>query len=680
MGLVRNKFSTISLKWEVELFPFSEKYPSSNDFGSSGSAVAAFISGSVPNNNKGSKIITGIKNMTFVRAKGQPDAKCSFTVLGRPPRECVPGTWVVISSYQNTAAPDQSNMTSEATVIGMTNDFAASAQVENRKPRFIGQITTMDTSYVADPTSGLISQTTAYHVREWSHALQVPVRLDLYAFAQTASTGIGQLTSVLPSNFVGPPAPNSQGVDAAKIAELVKKSLNPFEVAHLILTVVGAMQKNDAINSIPALGMDGFKEVAVKMPSVPKSLLDRLGLDADPKDAFTSGFLKVITGVQVAPALNDGQWGGVFGGGGALKFSDFEKKYNKSPQDRPSVMGAGSILQTGAPAWQLLNSFCDPSINEFFTDFVHELNDDGSIGARPVLFVRDKPFSLVNVEKNLLGSGNADKVKSFSKYDNLPRIRIPEANITQFRFNNSIMNSPNFIRVNFGDFSSNPDTARAQSNFRPPTRLDAEINRFGGNELDVQTNFLGYNDGNASPGAAGSPASLVSAATDVINNPPSPNDVFDTAAGAIVDVSEGFEFTKWVDKVKLIMQSWHSYDYRMGSGTLVLKDDNFSLTVGFNAIFRMGNYDLVGHIEAINVSVGVDGNGTYTTQTQLQLSRIVVSVNGNNAPLQFIDPASFNYLTEDPVNIGNLTAGEALSVGGGEIISDISGAAGALLS
>jgi hypothetical protein len=617
MAAPRNGNSTTSLKWEVELFPFHETYPSNDDFGKKGASP-------------GVKIAKGIKQMNFVRGKGTPDAKSTFTIVGSPPKEAVVGTWIVISSYQKLT---------EGKLKG--RGFA-----ETSKPRFIGQITTVSTTYNTEAETGLISRSTVYQAREWSHALTIPVRLDSLALAAQFKDGFAKIE-----------AATKDEVKPGVITELIKQSFNPFQTAALVLTVIGALQQNDKPNGIDTKAFEKFYEVAVKMPSVPQSLLNRLGISAKPNAAFTSGFMKTIIGVQTKPMLNDGSWNGVFSKS-SMTLDDFQKNFNRSPSDRPSVLGAVYILQAGASAWQLLQSYCDPSLNEFYTDFVHEAGDNGIIGARPVMMMRDKPFSMKTVEKNVLTLTDPDavqKTSSFSKYDNLPRINIPSANISRFSISNTMINSPNYIRVDFHEMDGNANQAEAVSRFRGAIQLRPEMNRFGGYEFSIESNFLGHNGGNPAQTGGGAVGGVVGGTLDVGKNLKGALDnvtsKIDQAKGAIsgdtINITEKFEFVKWVDKMKLIAQSWHSYDYRMGSATLILRDDNFSLTCGFNAQFQIGNFVLVGHIETISASVVVDGNGTYITETQVQLSRVVVAPDGNKASLEFINPESFSYLNED---------------------------------
>jgi hypothetical protein len=126
--------------------------------------------------------------------------------------------------------------------------------------------------------------------------------------------------------------------------------------------------------------------------------------------------------------------------------------------------------------------------------------------------------------------------------------------------------------------------------------------------------------------------------------------------------SKGFDFPEWVSKMKAALASWYSFDYRMLNGQLVIKDDNFALTLGFNLQFRIGDYELVGHIESINTAANVDGKGNTITETTIRLSRIV-AVDSDNS-LKFIPPEHFGDLTNSAPEGSNQVAGINLSIPG----------------
>lgn len=602
-----NSSATVSTKWEVEFFPFKNTYPSKSDFSFGG------IDLNKSGTDSGQRIITGIKNLNFTRTKGQIDSLCSFTIIGRPPPNIIAGTWILISSVGTGAAREDYSFDTTRPIT----DAVKNQEVQGiRRIKFIGQITTVDYIYLKNE-KGVLTQQSVFKARPWSHSLNVPVRMDLFSLSNEIKGGIPKLANILSQD---------KSVSTKTIEELIAKSLNPFELVHTILAAIGAMNQADALSKIDIAKVAGFFNVAVTMPSVPRSLLDRLGFgfDVTPENAFSKGFINVVTGVQQAAVNNAGDWNGVFGQqGNSIPFKAFVSLFNNNPPDRPSTLGVNHIIQSGAPAWQLITTFCDPSVNEFFTDFIYDTNPDGSLSIKPTLFVRDKPFSMRHVENEVLNSVDGLSTKAllsnFTKYDDLPRIRIPSVYIKSISFSNSIINSPNYIRVNFADFAHNPDIPVNLSNLRPPIRLNEEMARFGGNELDVQSNFLGYNDNTKSGSISLNPLSLAKSI-----------------------LSKGFDFPEWVSKVKAALASWYSFDYRMLNGQITIKDDNFALTLGFNLQFKIGKYELVGHIESINTSVNLDFKGNAITETTITLSRIVM-VNKDNS-LQFIPPEDFGNL------------------------------------
>jgi hypothetical protein len=637
MSINRNSSATSSVKWEVEFFPWDSVYPKKGEFGENldefGKNLDEFGKNLLPvplSNSSGERISIGIKNLSFSRVKGQIDSLCSFTIIGTPPPNIIAGTWILISS----TGSGYSKFNEVQRTLPIDDKVKNESVQGIRRIRFLGQITTVDYIYNVNE-KGNITKQSVFKARPWSHSLGVPVRLDLFSLSNELKGGITKAVDALSQD---------KSISTKKIEELVSKSLNPFELVHTILAVIGAINQADALSKIDIAKLQGFPNVAVTMPSIPKALLNRLGFGAEvrPDSAFSTGFVKVVTGVQKNAINNDGKWNGVFGKqGNSISFIEASKNFDSNPPDRPATLGLNHIVQMGTSAWQLITSFCDPSVNEFFTDFIYDTDSDGAITVRPVLFVRDKPYSMRYVEEEVMptfdGKPTKTLLSTFTKYDDLPRVRIPSVFIKNFSFTNTILNSPNYVRINFSDLSNDPSMARLISLARPPVRLDPEMKRFGGNEVDIQSNFFGYNDKNKD----------VSLPIGGTSNGPnfdlSPSNVASSVAGTVgFKIPQKFDFPTWVSKVKAAIQSWHCYDYRMLSGTLNIKDDNFAITVGFNVQFRIGEYDLVGHVEAVNTNVMVDGKGNSITNTSIQLSRIVM-VNDENR-LVFISPKVFGNL------------------------------------
>lgn len=586
----RDREISVRTRWVVELFPHESKYPNTKDTDASSLKVPITLIASDQNVESFQKEIQkqeqegqqevilagGLTSISVSRTKVSPEAQCTFSITGDVPFSAFPGTWCLITSVS--IMPDGT---------------------ERKLIRFVGQIYDMSPQYVVDPRTALIGTQTTFRVREWSSALQCPVRYDIFSIVnslpqQSAVAALGTI------QFAAGKA--GEAISASELQKIVSNSFNPFELAHLILKLVGAINQDDSLQTIKSLGKLGLPEVALTMPSIPPNLLERLGMsDVNSKDPFSTGFVRVMTGVQQGSVHNDGSWNGVF-----KDINEYGNKLNRDPKDRPIALGLAALVSTGESAWALISKHCDPALNEFFTDVLYEEGDTpGSIIAKPTIFVRDKPFLM----RKLKDAFQEAPLNTWSLYDDLPRVRVDDVYITSFGLSNTFLNSPNFLRVNYQSQAFEANALRTLSEIYGTTRLLPEMRRFGGQEFFVETQFL---------------------SKDVI-------------AGRASNVN----FEQWFQKIKGVVAAWHGHNYRMATGNLVLRDDNIPLMVGFNVQFTFGQFEIVGHVESMNINYIIDDSGRDETVTQVKLSRIVQSLNGK---LDFIDPSAFaNLLKATPV-------------------------------
>lgn len=608
----RNEEQNVRVRWIVELYPFASKYPGKSDFkqGAAGLTVIAAkqdvqsvekeiekqkaINSTSSLGGKETTVAGGLSSIRISRSKATPDAQCVFTMIGHMPDGCFPGTWVIITSVNNDEA-------------GLPRKLV----------RFIGQIYDIDPDYTIVPGNALLQTRHTVHVREWSACLTMPVRYDMFAIINSLPAS-ASLSAI--ANIVGADAAIGQKVSVDELQKIATKAFNPYELVHLILKLIGAVNQNDLLNGIKDLGELGLPEVALSMPSVPPALLERLGLSgADTNAPFSSGLMDVITGVQKVGMYNDGTWNGIFGAPGpnqvvqysnaAFGFEDqgpptnssnptieeFKKSFDMNPKDRPIALGLAALVSSGEPAWSLIQNHCDTSLNEFFTDILYQPVGGNDIAAKPVLFVRDKPFLM-----RKLKAATTTNLDSWTVYDDLPRVRIDNVYITNFRISNTFINSPSFIRVNFQGQATEANLTKNLSEVYGTVRLTDEMKRFGGQEFYLQTQFL---------------------SKDVI-------------AGAASQV----DFKEWFQKIRDVARAWHSHNYKMGTGSLTIRDDNIPLTCGFNAQFTLGKFELVGHVESFELTYNVGENGGHETTCRVSLSRIVHDFGGQ---LDFIDPDAF---------------------------------------
>lgn len=532
----------------------------------------------------------GIRSLEFGRSKYSPDGTAVITFQGTIEKDVYPGAWVLISS------------------------FSKNGDNKGILTRFFGQIYEISPQYLTTP-SGLITSQVTVNIREWSSSLNMPVRYDLYSIYRNElqkANGLPFASSAINANFSQLkkiPGIGGESVSPNQLIEILSKSYNPFEFAHLALALIGSISDNDKVNSIKALGDLKYPEVALTMPSVPKSVLKRIGApaSANGKNPFSTGAVEVITGIQTKALYNDGTWNGIFKETNISSFKD--DFFNKNPEDRPKASGLSNLIQTGTPAWTILSNYCDPELNEVFSDIWYTKEGDFII-AKPVIVVRDKPF-LMNFEKKISESEDATyPLNNWSLYDNLPRLRIRQDHILAFNLKNTFMGAPNLFRVNFYDHQDKnniPNTWLHTQGFLPPIIPTRE--RFGGLEYDIKTSFVGIN----------------------------PNI---------------FNQEKWFGVVSRWAKAIHANTYKLSNGVLAIKDYNFPVALGLNIQFQIGKFDLVGHVSAIRTFVTVMENGVVDTNTQINLDRIV-QTGKNGKDLTYIDTAQLTKLLQATPNYNN---------------------------
>lgn len=598
MAINDPKTLSIGTTWLWELFPFSSLYPKNGEFGAGtpgspvstpslggtsgllsdtlsalsedtlGSpqalAAAGFNAGQLAVSGTGELATFGLKNFSVNRSKSSPDGVANLTVIGRTPKDAYPGVWCLLTSVDKNTG--------------------------QKRVRFIGQIDTMNVSYQTQ-SNGLVTTQTSYKIREWSSILKVPVRVE----ALTISQAMFQPTPYNAATFV-------QNKLGEKVwSDLIKASYNPFQLAVLCLQLLGAVSSNNSKNSIEALSKN-YYETAARMPVIPPALIKRLGIKSDNTNPFATGFVKFINGVRKDsgnPKIYKGDWDGVFNKDGIESIDSYQSRHETDNVGRPAGSNIGALMSVNHTGWDILTEYCDPAHNEFYTDLLYE-SDGKQERTQPVFVFRDKPFLLKKIKDKI-----PNDLSKFSLFDTLPRVKINSTAVIGFSFINTILNSPNLIRVDWTDVFTNPDISKAQANARGYNLLLPEMLRHGGQEYNAQTNF-------------------------VVLDPTSPE-------------SKGFQSADWWSKIRDVVTAWHSYHYRMGNGVLMLKDYNAAISIGHNIEWQFGNFTLVGHVDSVNFSVIVDDRGLLQNTMQISVSRIVQKINDE---LDFISPDQFGGLAD----------------------------------
>ena len=620
----------VSMKWAMEVYQFENSIPTSGDFTGAGAPV--IIGGSVPTPSSSKKLFNGIPEFgpsnkkqdaeieTFLgitgvslhRSKGTPDGSCSITMVGPLSPKIYVGGWAIISSITQNENGQSSSLT-----------------------RFVGQIENIDISYNVGENGNIFLQS-SIKIREWSAMLRMTVRYDIMALAATGfGTPGGQLQGV--SDLLKSAAAGDSS-HYKEISKMLNNAFDPYEIGHIILALIGSLNAQDAIQTVKSLTEDlKLPNVATTAPYIPQGLLARLGIGSgtsklpqlgsllsnNSKNPYQSGFVKLITGVQSEAVYNDGEWDGVFSSKNGTKIEELSKNYQTGYEAlvekvKPLTAGFQSILSSGAPAWDLLSTCCDNTVNEVFTDLLYETgSNEDDVVAKPVIFLRNRPFLLKRIRD---GEMEGIKIPSdvdlsiFAVYDDLPRHKIDSRSVLNFRVNSTFLNSPNYIRINYAPGVLMDKTGEPEALNAGLDRLDAEMKRFGGNEKTLTTIYNGT-DPSGIGGESG-------------------------AVGTIDD---------WYKQLATLARAWYSYNYRMGTGILMLKENGIPLSIGNNVQFKFGQYMLVGHIEGIRCDFQVEADGSETNLTTVTLVNIVHATSIGD--LDFVDMEHWgNLLHSTPVS------------------------------
>ncbi len=564
----------------------------------------------------------GIVSLSINRNKSNPEGVANVTLVGRLDPAIFHGNWVIIrSKVGDFAKLSGGGGGGLVPSVGNKSPKVDPFNVQGI-PRFIGQIDSVESSYSADHASGLITRVHTIRIREWSHVFRQTVKFDLFDLAQqinpSAFTSVAAAAATISTGSVFP--------DAQKNLETIAKSVtNPFEYVTIALAMVsgiskGASQKaargNDTLQS--ALDTASFySNIATRMPAIPKSLLSDLGLgsEADPEKPFAAeeSFALILLGNQapgigadesssgsllsaatsvvkqalpslgigranetgVVPTFPDappGTFNGVFSSEKEITGSF------KIPQDRPVMYGSLADFSQEFDLWSLISTRCDPDINEIFTDiWYHET--DGKIIGRPVLVMRDKPFLLNQVRRQI-----GELRNKWTSFDDLPKVYIPFSLIQDFKTSSTFNGAPNYNRVNVRDPMLRDDsTLISQAQVLGRSVNQAAQTRYGGIFFSVDSPFFAQ---------AGS-------------NPP-----------------DEYEFdSTWYGDIGKLVQGWYGTRFYFPSGQLSLKDNNIPIMVGCNIVFKVGNEaTYVAHVDGVSFSHQVSARGDRSSSTTVSFS------------------------------------------------------------
>lgn len=592
------KYGVNSTKWEIILFDYASDIPS----------LEQNPEVNVYNGNR------GVVSINISRSKSSIQNAATIQVVGELNAAYCIGNWVIIKSkvgkFKN---PENISPLSEGII------------------RFIGQITTIESRYSTTP-SGLLVKQFSIHIREWSSLLNIPIKLDAYSFMDywlntPAALARAQLLGAALKKEIG------EKISNANIIELTSQLIDPFLSVKLILSLVGALnEKSTKASSISEIqGIDeqvkkvfSIARLTSRMPHIPSPLLRYLDLkNAKSSEAFSTGFLKILTGVMYDNgSLAEKKKQALDGYGDRSKldqqsfngyFLSFDKLLNMfiEPKDRPVSTNFLESLSRGAPTWSLITEKIDTSVHECFTDIWYFKNGD-KVTSFPVLVARDKPYILKSFFK-------AAKIKStkWTTFDDVPRVFADGHLVLSLSASNTFFSSANFVfpQIIGGQvgYPKQDNATVLETMARSRIIDDASINRFGTQQYFWETQYA-------------------------FTRFPNPNFVGPLKPDQSNSVM-------WFDEVKKLIYYWNCLSYRFGQAKISLKDNDLPIMVGCNLSFPFEKNLLCGQVESIVWSFSIQLDGTASTTTHVELSYLC-QVDQTDGSLKTLGPLGFTDLTD----------------------------------
>lgn len=592
----RGKATSVgATRWRVDVYAYADDYPGLT---TDPTAADKVIVDEIYQSGR-------ITSVSLSRSKSSAAGEAIIRTVGLTPACFFVGNWVVVRSKLGAFTKSQGagsvvSALKDAGVAAVSNLSASAAGKpvvqDEGLPRFVGQIYDVSNEYQVEPQTGNLIQTATVRVKEWSTLLFTPVRYDVVvaAGAQDVTGFFNLLANVVPP-------PPGLAPDAGQLKKISTAVLSPFEMVRLALAYVGALPDDNqsAVKQIGAAlagrakklaaltgesesldpqaayeAAEAFSQLASRMPVLPQKLLSDLGMgQVDPRNPFKKGFAQIASGVVQGPSTGGEGFPDPLAFRGFFSSpAEFTSSY-ADPGDRPASINITPDFMYGKPAWQIIQERCDSATCEVFTDFIY-CGDPLKGAVQPVIVHRDKPFAL----RQFL---DAAGLSNWTAYDDLPRVWVSEEFISAFSVKSTTQASPNFIKVEPVLTGVRSDYELNRAYLASITVLKPEQERFGGQETTLSTPYLAFGQ--------------------------KPGDV--TASG-------------WMPQVTFLNYLWKGLNYRFGSGSLVLKDNNVPFMVGQNVSFKFGGAVLCGHVESYSSSFAVNPDGSQVTQTQLELSYI----------------------------------------------------------
>lgn len=557
--------TNVSYHFAVVFFPWKHPYPVKG---------ASNVESLPPiTYTTGSQQPSGITSVNYTRNKGPGSVmNIEFTGYINEEAKITVGTWCLLSTHSSHPMADFETVRDQGMV------------------RFIGQVHEINVDYSVIPESGRIARKITMTVREWCHVLHCPVRYH-------STSEEGNLTKLGTASSV---AENNQ-----KKADIIRRIgtsiVNVFQQPALSLAWVGGLNSKsdellDQFKNLTSKDLSLFPKVTARLPALPTELTNFVFQNSTdiytgtPKTAWSEGFFTLLSGVQ--------KWSS------AGKYSFFGKGVNPDEKaKRPMSIAVLDFFNSGDSLFEIImKQVMGGGGVEVFPDLWYTKAIDNSWKPRPVLVVRDVPFTL-------------KKQKSaypWTVYDDLPRLSIGSEHITRISLKQTAQNTATIVQLipSSGDWTK--IASAAQIAFYGTSIMAEGQERFG----------------------AQSRTSAIRDIFMVEGDPVGDDDIsaYENEADSVTKIKEKIgsgslkvDATAWFNELRLKHQQWYGADYLYPACTLLLKDNGQPFSVGINVSFNVpSGINCVGHCESISQTFVIDASGRVINNTQIQLSRLCI--------------------------------------------------------
>lgn len=482
------------------------------------------------------------------------------------------GDWIVLKTF------------SKRRISRKSDDYRKEGRV-----KFIGQVYSKNVTHFSD-ADGNLRTNTQYTVREWSHIFHMQVKVDQMAISANAEEGSSQ--GVLGRIELSSGSNATRSEASKRFEDFINEKYNPFNLTAQMLEFIGGLSANDRRN--PQKEVANLFSVTHRLPIVPEQLFEENILPwtspegntdrFDKQSPWSTGFFWWFLGVQ--------QW------------ASGKKSYEATFRSPDSLWDQLTLISDTRPASltnpieyaigysfieALMKQFGDAGLYDIYTDLVY-FEDEAKCA--PALFVRDRPVSF----RRIYDSASAQQLEGefgWTYFDDIPRTEIDPASVISITFNSNASDSANYIRYNLESGVFKDNNAKALS-----TKYGVYVNTAS------QRKFGTVED------------------ERIIHSYISPELASRISKGESKNVADlrDSSFENWFKALSTKSGNYYPFKFMFPNANVLLKDDDYPITVGMAIRIKLQNTVLVGFVESVNTFFRMQEDGKKTNEVYVELT------------------------------------------------------------